>query len=838
MMEDIHWADESTRHLLRFLARALTDAPVMIIASYRTDELTRRHPLRPFLAEIGRLNGTVRVEVGNLDRAEVAELLAQLLDRPPSNPVIDMVFRRSEGIPYFVEELTRSAVRGCIDMPDTLRDALNVRIQTLSDEAQRVVEFAAVAGNRVDHQLLEAAASGTGVDLDLGLREAIDTFVLTADETGYSFRHALLREVVHDDLMPGQHARLHARFAAIMEARPELVGAGTAALEIAHHWSAAHETNKAFRWSITAARSGSAAYHETLKMYERALELWDQVEEPEAVAGSRAVVLKQAAVAAHDAGEDERALALVSAALTEAGPGGSPEERIKALMLKALQLASLMRPGSVDPLREAVTLLLDDASPILRGRVLDDLAKRMMLTGEVAGGVEVAYQAAEAAKEAGRVAERQAADGLKPGAGGSVDWLLSNVHNTLGTGLAAIGEESAGLAEYDLARDLARGNTKIELRYFINYSDVLHLTGRYQDSVDQALAGIELARSKGLERSMGAMLAGNAAEPMIALGQWEQAYAMIKRALELDPPAHHTAHLRLLQAWLRIWRGELEEADAVLVEFRKLIVDGQHAPQYASQVIRTNTEHALAVGDHERAWANVTVYFEPWDSYHSAWAYPLLALAAAAATALDHQDRGGRRSATVQEFVDQHARKINIRPFWLPVITAELADTADGWRTALEQLDGLPVPAHCPRTPAFGWPSIWLPRENEQRPRWSWAPPLNGRPGSGLACWSTSSSADPAGRVCRGVGVHAHPAGRADPAGDRGAAAGGRRPIQRRDRQRFVHQHQDRQRPRVQHLGQAGRQRSRRGRRPRAPARTRARLNPRIGGNSLVTSAA
>ena len=102
---------------------------------------------------------------------------------------------------------------------------------------------------------------------------------------------------------------------------PGWSGRARRALEIAHHWSAAHETNKAFRWSITAARSGSAAYHETLKMYERALELWDQVEEPEAVAGSRALVLKQAAVAARDAGEDERALALVSAALSEAGPG-------------------------------------------------------------------------------------------------------------------------------------------------------------------------------------------------------------------------------------------------------------------------------------------------------------------------------------------------------------------------------------------------------------------------------------------------------------------------------------------------------------------------------------
>ena len=158
IMEDIHWADESTRHLLRFLARALTDASVMIIASYRTDELTRRHPLRPFLAEVGRLNGTVRVDVPNLDRGEVAELLSQLLDRPPSNAVIDMVYRRSEGIPYFVEELTRSAARGCIDMPDTLRDALNVRVQALSEEAQGTVQLAAVAGNRVDHELLEAVA--------------------------------------------------------------------------------------------------------------------------------------------------------------------------------------------------------------------------------------------------------------------------------------------------------------------------------------------------------------------------------------------------------------------------------------------------------------------------------------------------------------------------------------------------------------------------------------------------------------------------------------------------------------------------------------------------------
>ena len=281
IMEDIHWADDSTRHLLRFLARALTDAPVMIITTYRTDELTRRHPLRPFLAEVGRLNGTERIDIPNLDRGEVAELLTQLLDQPPSNVVIDLVYRRSEGIPYFVEELTRSASRGCIDMPDTLRDALNVRVQHLSDQAQRTLQYAAVAGNRIDHELLEAVSDDTAVDLDSGLREAIDAAVLTADDTGYVFRHALLREVIHDDLLPGQHARLHARFAALLEEHPELVPAETAAPEIAHHWSAAHEVNKAFRWSITAANAGTAAYHEALQMYERALELWDRAEDPD-----------------------------------------------------------------------------------------------------------------------------------------------------------------------------------------------------------------------------------------------------------------------------------------------------------------------------------------------------------------------------------------------------------------------------------------------------------------------------------------------------------------------------------------------------------------------------
>jgi RNA polymerase sigma factor (sigma-70 family) len=601
----------------------------------------------------------------------VAELLTRLLERPPSNPVIDTVFRRSEGIPYFVEELTRSAARGCIDMPDTLRDALNVRVQTLSDEAHQVVELAAVAGNRVDHELLASVAGGSDVDLDRGLREAIDASVLTADETGYSFRHALLREVVHDDLLPGQHARLHARFAALMEAHPELVDASTAPLEIAHHWSAAHEVTKAFTWSITAARSGLAAYHEALKMYERALELWDRVTDPESVAGPRAGVLKEAAKAASNAGEDERALALVNAALAEFGPDSDPEERTTALMLKASLLGGLLKPGTVQPLREAMALLPDDADPVLRARVIESLARQLMLSGRIAEGVSTARDAVAAAVGLGS------------------NKAESHARNTLATGLHAIGEEAEAMAEWERASPLARGSTMTELRYFINYSDALNLTGRYADAVSQAMAGIELARERGLERSVGAMLAGNAAEPLIALGQWSRAYAMTERALELDPPVNHVVHLRLLQAWLRIWRGELDEAEAIIREFRPMITSADPSPQYVSQVIRADAEHAMAVGDHARAWADVTAFLDRWEIYHAAWTYPVLAVGAAAARALDQAEGTDQRSGLIRDFVEQRTLKINIRPLWLPVITAELADSAEGWRTALAELHAL-----------------------------------------------------------------------------------------------------------------------------------------------------
>ena len=671
VVEDLHWADESTRHLLRFLVRALTDAPVLVVATFRTDELSRRHPLRPFLAEVARIPGTVRLDLPSLSREQVAELLTRLLERPPSPAVTDLVYRRSEGIPYFVVELTHSASCGCIDMPDTLRDALLVRVQTLTEPTQEILQLAAVAGNRVDHDLLEAVAQTTSLDLDTGLREAIDRAILRTDDNGYAFRHALLREVIHDDLLPGQHARLHARFAAALEARPDLLSTGGVALEIAHHWSAAHEVTKAFTWSVTAATSGSPAHFEALKMYERALDLWDRVDDPESVAGIHADVLDRAARAATDAGENERALALVTASIAETADD-HPFDLARRRMLKSRLLSSLMRPGAAEVMQLALAELPPDAPAKLRAKVLTQLGTVI----ELAGG-----RADDIVREAVAVAQSVGEPTLE-----------SNARNTYAMALHASGRQDEALEEYERARRLAGSHTRLLLRYYINSSDALHLSGRFADAVDLAEAGMESARAMGLERSFGSMLAGNAAEPLLALGEWDRARHLIDRALELDPPLHHRVNLRMLQAWHLLWIGKVDEAEATLAEFRALATGPQVNPQYSSTVTRIDGEQALATGDLDRAWLNAENLLDHWDQQHVSRVYPNLAMAAAAATALDREDCGAR-SARVRAALDR-AVAVRARDLWLPVIEAELADTTVAWLSAVKDLSDLPAPAH------------------------------------------------------------------------------------------------------------------------------------------------
>jgi ATP/maltotriose-dependent transcriptional regulator MalT len=397
------------------------------------------------------------------------------------------------------------------------------------------------------------------------------------------------------------------------------------------------------------------------------------VADPESVAGPHVEVLDKAVAAANDAGETERAFALNKAAMAETDPGTDATGMVRRLMMDGKLRMALMKPGSVAALERAVELLPPDAGPAFRAEVMDVWALVSSLSG--ADGTETSRAALAAALTLDSPT-RQA-----------------NAHITLGSALVARGEEEEGLRELAAARELAREHTRTLLRYYINYSDGLNHTGRYADAVREALEGVEVARELGLERSFGSMLAGNAAEPLLSLGDWGRARTLIDRALELDPPAPHVAHLRLLSAWLLVWTGELDAAEAILTDLRGMIAGELVAPQYAGHVLRVDADHALASGDAARAWANASKLIAAVDRFHAAQILPVLAAGAAAATILDRSDGGRARRDRVREAFEETGR-VTVREWWRPVIEAELDDSAEAWQAAWQALEGSAGPAH------------------------------------------------------------------------------------------------------------------------------------------------
>ena len=223
-IEDLHWADRATRAFLAFLGRNLAGERVLVVATYRADELHRRHPLRPLLAELERVGGTRRIDLPAFTREELSLQLGDLLGVPPDEELVDRVFARSEGYPLFVEELVAASADGRGALPSTLRDALMLRVERLSATAQVVMRVLAV-GQRLDDEVL---AEVTGLDsaaLQGALREGVASNILAvASEGRYRFRHALLREVVGDDLLPGERGAIDLRVARALEARAERDG--------------------------------------------------------------------------------------------------------------------------------------------------------------------------------------------------------------------------------------------------------------------------------------------------------------------------------------------------------------------------------------------------------------------------------------------------------------------------------------------------------------------------------------------------------------------------------------------------------------------------------------
>ena len=218
ILEDIHWADQSTRDLLTGLFTRPPAGPIAIVASYRSDDLHRRHPLRAAAAEWARLPRVSRISLQPLPDSEIRHLVHQLHPDPISDMEVRRIVGRAEGNAFFTEELVAAVGEGGRMLPTDLADLLLVRLDRLDESTREIVRAAAVAGRRVSHTLL-AAVVGDDAGFDAGLRAAVDANILLPIRDRYAFRHALLAEAVYDDLLPGERVRWHTAYVAALSAR-------------------------------------------------------------------------------------------------------------------------------------------------------------------------------------------------------------------------------------------------------------------------------------------------------------------------------------------------------------------------------------------------------------------------------------------------------------------------------------------------------------------------------------------------------------------------------------------------------------------------------------------
>jgi DNA-binding CsgD family transcriptional regulator len=546
VVEDLHWADESSLDLFAFLIANLAHCDVLLVATHRPAGDGR---LRGMLAELRRLPSVTVIELRPLTRHDVGRQLAALLGREPEPGFAGRVNERSGGYPLFVEALSRASG----ETPADLRELLLAWMAGLPGDERAVLRAAAVAGSPAGHRLLAEAAGLPEPRVEDAIVALAAARLLVVRGAEYEFRHVLFRQVVYEDLLPAARTRLHARLTAVLLADPGLLPAETYAAELAQHATLAADWPTAITasWQAAEAAAGGGARPEQIRHLARIRELWDKVPDAAAELGvSRLGLLERLAEACARRGTIDPGLTAVDEAL--AMPGlDSPYSAAKFLLLRA-RLGNQAAGGQAD-LRRALALLAADSGSVtepdalaaLRGALLVELASAQMFSGDPAGAAASASAALDAADRAGQHGDAA---------------LTARAYAMLG--LAAADSGTAVATAHFAAARSASPDHGTQLTVAMWESAVLLAAGQYDNAIEVIQHGLRAAHETFQFVEKGPVLTVKWVQALTALGRWPEALDLIEETLAGQIPPLSRAVLLLCYAKIKLAQGDPAAARA------------------------------------------------------------------------------------------------------------------------------------------------------------------------------------------------------------------------------------------------------------------------------------
>lgn len=490
VFEDVHWADEATLDLLRYLGRRLKDLPVLVVTTYRDDGLSARDPLRVVLGELGTQRSTRRIDLAPLSRSAVDALAGTVAASGTE------LHRLTGGNPFLVSEVLRGGLGG---IPPSARDAVLARVAQLQESATRVAEAAALLGGRVDLGLLAAVAGAAERDLD----ELVDSGLLVSEPSGLRFRHELTRMTIAREIPAHRAAGVHAA------ALAALVPRGGDDARLAYHAEGAADA-QAVQWYAPRAAERSAAmgaHREAVAQLERALRFTDGLSTKEL-----AELWTRLSVEAGLVDRWDHAATAIDQAVSLWREVGDPLRIGDALRVRAVAEWRLCRPQAPGSAREAVAVL----EPLGRTPELAAAVSRVAVFQEdLASVLEVSSRAEHLAREL------------------ELPDIVSDALNTKACALAARGEPWEPTMQEALRIAQSTRSDAHAGRAYANYQTLLGTARRWADLDALTAEGLSYCEEHDIA-TYGYCIRAAHGQAMLVRGRWDEAVALAQPLVDLQ----------------------------------------------------------------------------------------------------------------------------------------------------------------------------------------------------------------------------------------------------------------------------------------------------------------